>query len=164
VRQANERGRPIPKGWGLDREGHDTTDPADVIDSLALLPIAGAKGFGLGLMHEILTSGLMGGHLFGAGATGFSPPIGPMNVSQYFQAINVDCFMPIDEFRERMDDILTAVSNSAPRPGYDRVYYPGERSALEQERRQRDGIPVTRKMLGQLSDWCVRKQIRPPAA
>ncbi len=152
--QAHERAQPIPQGWGIDAAGQDTTDPADVLKSRALLPIAGPKGFGLGLAHEILTCVLMGGHLFGGGSTGFIPFDGPMNVSQYFQAINIDWFVPLDEFKARMDDALAAVGASLARPGVQHVYYPGEHSFAEEQRRQADGIPLPRKTVDALQAWC----------
>jgi LDH2 family malate/lactate/ureidoglycolate dehydrogenase len=152
--QAHERAQPIPPGWGIDATGQDTTDPADVLKSRALLPIAGPKGFGLGLAHEILTCVLMGGHLFGGGSTGFIPFDGPMNVSQYFQAINIDWFVPLDEFKARMDEALAAVGASLARPGVQHVYYPGEHSFDEEQRRLADGIPLPRKTVDALQAWC----------
>jgi LDH2 family malate/lactate/ureidoglycolate dehydrogenase len=163
VRQANELGRPIPQGWGLDVDGRDTTRPGDVIASLALLPIAGAKGFGLGLAHEILSSVLMGGHIFGEGATGFHPATSPMNVSYTLQAIDVETFMSLEEFRARVDEVLDTVSRSEPRPGVDRVYYPGEHSAEEEARRLRDGIPVTPAVMNSITEWCARLGVEPLA-
>ena len=43
-------GEPLPEGVGIDAEGHPTRDAALVRDGGALLPFAGYKGFGLGLM------------------------------------------------------------------------------------------------------------------
>lgn len=159
VFQAYERGEKIPLGWGIDNRGRNTTNPAAVIESHALLPISGPKGFGLGLAHEILTCVLMGGHLFGGGATGFRPPTGRMNVSQYFQAINIDWFVPLDEFRAKMDEALAVVQNSARRPGVERVYYPGEHSYEEELRRRKDGIPFPPDVIAQLNEWCKRVSI-----
>lgn len=162
VRQANERGVPVPDDWGLDSAGRPTTEPSEIIASRALLPVAGAKGFGLGLAHEILTSVLMGGALFGAGATGFQPYSGAMNVSQYFQAINIDWFVPIDEFKQSIDTALAEISASEPRPGVDRVFYPGEHSADEEVRRLRGGIPLPPEIHAHLVRWCERQSVAPP--
>jgi L-2-hydroxycarboxylate dehydrogenase (NAD+) len=161
IRQADELGQSGPIGWGLDVEGLETTDPKHILASKALLPIAGAKGFGLGLVHEILTCVLMGGHLFGAGGTGFRPYTNPMNVSQFFEAINIDWFIPLDEFRARMDEAMEAVNSIPPRPGFDRVYYPGEHSSLEEQRRKSDGVPLPKAVISQFNDWCERKVVAP---
>ena len=53
---AADRGEKIPIGWGLDKDGRDTTDPKAVE---TLLPLGGAKGAGLSFMIECLTSLLL---------------------------------------------------------------------------------------------------------
>ena len=44
IMAAADRGEKIPIGWGVDKDGHDTTDPKAVEN---VLPMAGAKGAGL---------------------------------------------------------------------------------------------------------------------
>ena len=62
-----QQNRKLPPGWLLDQQGNQTTDPNELLDGDrfvgALLPMAGYKGFGLGLVAEIL-----GGLLTGYGA------------------------------------------------------------------------------------------------
>ena len=53
---AADRGEKIPVGWGLDKDGNDTTDPKAVE---TLLPLGGAKGAGLSFMIECMTSLLL---------------------------------------------------------------------------------------------------------
>ena len=53
---AADRGEKIPIGWGLDAQGHDTTDPKAVE---TVLPLGGAKGAGLSFMIECLSSLLL---------------------------------------------------------------------------------------------------------
>ena len=53
---AADRGEKIPLGWGVDKDGRDTTDPKAVE---TVLPMAGAKGAGLSFMIECLTSLLL---------------------------------------------------------------------------------------------------------
>lgn len=161
--QAFEQDEKIPKGWAINVDGHDTDVPADALASRSLLPWGGHKGFGLGLAHEILTCVLMGGQLFGGGASGFLPHDGPMNVSQTFQAINIEHFVPLEQFKRQMDEVLSAVHASGPRPGFDSVYYPGEKGFLEQERRLRDGIPIQQRVLSELNALAAEVDIDPLA-
>ena len=58
--------RPVPEGWLLDPEGSPTTDPAVLYKPPlgSILPMGGAqayKGFGLGLVLDMLAGGLSGG-------------------------------------------------------------------------------------------------------
>ncbi|MGE3991920.1 Ldh family oxidoreductase [Pseudorhodoplanes sp.] len=151
VFQAFERKESIPTGWAIDADGNETTEPAKALSSRALLPWGGYKGFGLGLAHEILTCVLMGGQLFGAGGSGFLPHDNPMNVSQTFIAIDIAHFIPLDSFKETMDQALGAVQQTEARPSFDRAYYPGEKGFFEQARRERHGIPIQNRVVAELN-------------
>lgn len=48
-----QQGRALPPGWGLDREGRPSTDPAAVLAG-AMLPFGGHKGSALATMIELL--------------------------------------------------------------------------------------------------------------
>jgi len=52
-------GKPLGQGWAVDAAGHPTVDPSKVA---ALLPFGGHKGYGLGLLTE-LVGGMIGGWL-----------------------------------------------------------------------------------------------------
>jgi len=61
IKQAATEGREIPLGWAMDSDGNPTTDPkAGLAGGLA--PLGGAKGYGLGLMVDIMAAGLTGGN------------------------------------------------------------------------------------------------------
>lgn len=57
--KAAELGEPLPEGLAVDRDGAPLRDASRVNEG-AVLPMAGAKGFGLGLMVEILAGVLTG--------------------------------------------------------------------------------------------------------
>jgi uncharacterized oxidoreductase len=66
VRVKKIAGQACPEGWLLDSNGQPTTDPNTLYGNPpgSILPMGGAqayKGFGLGLMIEILTGALSGG-------------------------------------------------------------------------------------------------------
>jgi (2R)-3-sulfolactate dehydrogenase (NADP+) len=54
IKKAAAEGRPIPVGWGYDKDGNDTTDAAAVINGGALAPAGGYKGMLLGLLVDLL--------------------------------------------------------------------------------------------------------------
>jgi len=60
VTMAKAAGRPIPEGWAVDRTGAPTTDPEAAVNGGALVPAAGYKGWGLGLLVELMASALTG--------------------------------------------------------------------------------------------------------
>jgi uncharacterized oxidoreductase len=63
IRVAQIAGQTCPDGWLLDADGRPTNDPsARFADPPGtILPMGGYKGFGLGLMLDMLTGGLSGG-------------------------------------------------------------------------------------------------------
>jgi LDH2 family malate/lactate/ureidoglycolate dehydrogenase len=160
--QARERGEKIPDNWALDSEGNPTADPARAIASGVLLPFGGYKAFGLGMANEILTSVLFGGILFCGDSKGFLPYDGAMNTSYSFQAINIEWFMPLDEFKARMDIVIETIKSSKLRPGIDRILVPGERSASELQKRLHHGIPLQRRVFDDLSRWSRDLGLAPP--
>jgi L-2-hydroxycarboxylate dehydrogenase (NAD+) len=59
VQQYAREGKPLPPGTAVDRDGNETSDPAQ---AAALLPFGAHKGYGLGLIDELF-AGMIGGFL-----------------------------------------------------------------------------------------------------
>jgi (2R)-3-sulfolactate dehydrogenase (NADP+) len=80
-------GEPIPKGWAYDIEGNVTTDAQEALKG-TMAPSGGYKGFGTGLLVEILTACLAGGNL-GTQASSFAGEDGgPPSTGQFFITID----------------------------------------------------------------------------
>lgn len=62
ITMAKAAGELIPEGWALDSEGNPTTDPEAALAG-SLVSTGGYKGWGFGLMAELLAAGLTGGVL-----------------------------------------------------------------------------------------------------
>jgi LDH2 family malate/lactate/ureidoglycolate dehydrogenase len=150
---AKERGEPIPADWAIGTDGHPTTDPAEALRSLALTPFGGVKAFGLGMVHEILTSVLNGGAIFAGASTGFLPHQGAMNTSFTLIAIDIDAFQPLANFERRMASFLSTIKAVPPLDAAVPVRLPGERSLAEMARRRRDGIPLLATTHADLLAW-----------
>jgi len=84
-------GEPIPEGWAYDSEGNVTTDAQKALKG-TMAPSGGYKGFGTGLLVEILTACLAGGNL-GTQASSFAGEDGgPPGTGQFFIAIDPEKF------------------------------------------------------------------------
>ena len=161
IYQAKERGEQIPPTWALGPDGNPTTDPTIALATGVLLPFGGYKAFGLGAAHEILTSVLTGGPLSNAPWGEFTPYDKPMNVCLYLQAINIDWFTPVAEFKRQVDALIHAIKAAVLRPGVARVYVPGERGFLEERRRLRDGVPLPQRVFDDLQRWAGELRVAP---
>jgi LDH2 family malate/lactate/ureidoglycolate dehydrogenase len=93
-------------------------------------------------MVEILCAVLSGGAML-TQVGGMRETGKPMSVSHMFLAIDVDRFMPVDEFAKRMEWVREAVTHSQPASGFDEVMIAGDPEWRTVETRSRDGVPVS---------------------
>ncbi len=153
----------VPSGWSQDREGVPTTDMATALKGL-LMPLGGYKGSGLGMMVEILTGVLAGGPVFGTQVTGLRHQGRPMRVNHTFLAIDVERFMPLEQFQERMEWLIEEVKSAAPAKGYSEVLVAGEPEWRAEEHRKENGIPIADGVWQSLEDLARRLNVALPAA
>ena len=62
IKMAKAAGESIPEGWAIDADGNPTTNPEEALKG-SLISSGGYKGWGFGLMAEILAAGMTGGTL-----------------------------------------------------------------------------------------------------
>jgi uncharacterized oxidoreductase len=140
VRVKRNRGARTPDGWLLDNQGQPTTDPNALYQEPrgAILPLggsAGHKGFGLAMVVEIL-----GGVLTHAGYA--RPGASRFSNGTFIVVIDISAFIDPRQFRTEIDDLLAYVKSAPIAPGVEAILYPGEPESVEQQRRERDGIPL----------------------
>ena len=69
-----------------------------------------------------------------------------------FVVLDVSRFLPLDEFRTRVDQLIADVHASELAPGTERIYVPGEIEADRREQRRRDGIPLPNSLVTELDE------------
>jgi L-2-hydroxycarboxylate dehydrogenase (NAD+) len=156
--------KPLPLGWATDERGVPTADAGRVLDNFTkrsgggLLPLGGAgeefsgyKGYGMGLMVEILSAVLPGASFLTAvypqDASG--KPL-PANLGHFFGAWRLDAFRPADGFKTDMDRLIRELKAGNLAEGATRIYLHGEKEFEEAERRTSQGIPLGAKVEGSL--------------
>ncbi len=91
VKRAAEEGRAIPLGWALDKNGQPTTDPKSGLEG-SMMPAGGYKGFGQGLIVEIMCAAISGA-LLGTQMGSFTADDGkPIDCGQFFIALDPKTF------------------------------------------------------------------------
>jgi len=144
VRIAEKKGIKIPLDWIVDEEGNPTDDPNAFGGKTggSLLPL-GYKGYGLGVMGEILSGILSGGRILDEMPLWLVDTSLTVGIGHFMLAIHVDAFIPIQEFKNRADHLVQRI-HSAPRAkGVERIYLPGEIEHLSELKRRAEGIPVS---------------------
>ncbi len=141
VFKARINGQPtIPHGWALDSSGVPTNDTEEAWKGM-LMPLGGYKGTGLAMLADIL-SAVLGGGAMGKEIGSLRVRGRRLRVSQTFLAIDISRFIPVEEFRARMEQRVAEVKSAAPAPGYDEVLVAGDPEWRTERERERHGIPV----------------------
>jgi LDH2 family malate/lactate/ureidoglycolate dehydrogenase len=143
LRLAAKKGLPIPEQWALDRHGAPTTDPNEAIFHGFLQWAGGYKGFGMATVVEVL-AGVLSGGLFGQDVPTMKT-FGkePITTSAFYLAINVEHFMPVAEFTQRVDRLIRHIKSSEPARGVEEVFVAGEIEYRKKAQRLREGIPLS---------------------
>ncbi|MBN2308718.1 MAG: Ldh family oxidoreductase [Candidatus Hydrogenedentes bacterium] len=139
IYKARMENKPIPSTWALDADGAPTTDPHK---AAYWTPAAGAKGYGLGVIIDILTGILSGGT--------FGPHIPIMygdmdkhrNLCHLVGALDYRRFAGGDFFRDQVAAMVGELHAAPAAEGFASVQAPGEPEHLCHLQRSRNGIPI----------------------
>ena len=139
VRVKKIAGQSCPEGWLIDNQGRPTCDPNALYGNPpgAILPLGGAqayKGFGLGLMIEILTGALSGGNV------AKTVPYPKKGNCVFMLLIDPARFGGAGHFQSEVAQ-LTEYVKSCPRiEGCEEIILPGDPERRLAEQRQASGI------------------------
>ena len=131
MRELLADGQPLPEGWAVDDNGHPISDPAQAMAEGVFLPVAEHRGYGLGLVNELLAASL--------NAMPIALETPPGRYGGFFMAWRVDAFRPRDEFLRDVNHALDLVTGSPPLDPSRPVRYPGEQSGLALRRNSASG-------------------------
>ncbi|WAP60023.1 Ldh family oxidoreductase [Streptomyces sp. S465] len=160
IRQARANGTPLPEGAAATEDGTPTTDP----EKAAMpLPLGGAKGAGMSLAFELLTSVLVGAPIFAAFHSD-APEGRKHRQNALLIAVDPAAFGDPDGFTAAVDDTLDTLKALPVADGADGVFYPGERSASVLAERGEQGVPVAPKAWRELTRQAERLGIALPEA
>ncbi|MEP5730772.1 MAG: Ldh family oxidoreductase [Sulfitobacter sp.] len=119
ITMAKAAGQMIPEGWAVDAEGNPTTDPAAALQG-SLVSMGGYKGWGFGLMAEILAAGMTGGVLSRDVKPLKAPEGPPHDLGQYYIVIDPSAS---SDFGNRLAALSAAAGadEGARMPGQNKV-------------------------------------------
>ena len=160
---ARRRNGPVPEGWAIDREGRGTTNPNEMIDGGAMLPLGserergGHKGYALAMMVDILC-----GPLSGANWGPFAPPFAlrqeipkrsvGRGIGHFFGAMRIDGFIDTDQFKRQVDEYVRVFRATKPAPGTQGPLIPGDPEREAERVRRKEGVPLILPVVEELRD------------
>ena len=152
-----------PEGWIQKKDGSISTNPNELKDGGALLPLGGDrehgshKGFCLGAWVDIFSAVLSGAN-YGPWVPPFvsflAPPADPVGdgIGHFFGAMRVDAFRPADDFKKHMDNWITRFRSAKTVEGISHLVIPGDPERESELIRHKDGIPLNAKVVEDLKE------------
>ena len=138
VKRAAEEGREIPLGWALDAEGSPTTDPVKGLAG-SMAPSGGYKGFGQGLIVEVMCAALAGA-LRGPEMGSFQENDGkPIGCGQFFIALEPEMFSG-GAFHRQVKALAKSITVQQG------ARLPNARRMETRKRLAREGLPIARDL------------------
>lgn len=146
ITQYRNAGRELPEGVAATADGTPTTDPTQ---AKLPLPLGGAKGAGMSLIFELLTSVLVGAPIVSEFHDN-TPEGRKHRQNALILALDIAAFSDPTTFPAAVDTTLETLK-SLPRADENTdIRYPGESSSATAELRAAQGIPVAPKVWSEL--------------
>ncbi len=159
----NKKGLSVPEGWIVNSEGEVTTNPGEFIEIRknktdgGLLPLGGAgelhsghKGYALGVIVELMTAVLSGGHT--SNHVRAVPTI--EKCCHMFMAIDYSIFGNKEDIENGMSTYMQELRDSNKAKGQDRIWTHGEKELSNYENVRKNGLKVNQKTYEELVGIC----------
>lgn len=144
-------GKDIPEGWALGPDGQPTTNAKEALAGV-LLPIAGHKGYGMGIMVEAM-SAVMSGAAYGKNVThNLDDHEHIPNSGVFIMAIDPAKLMPEEEFSRRVEDYKTMIKTAKAAPGAE-ILLPGELEYRSQVKAASEGLEISDAVVNELIEF-----------
>ena len=118
----------LPPGIIIDKNGNPSTNPNDFYDGGALLPAAGPKGSGMGIIAELVGDAMLGKTL---------------EYNWLFILLRVDSFRSMTEYEKAASNFVNEVRNSKPIDENGKVLLPGEKETTSSKHAETNGIQIS---------------------
>lgn len=160
VRAAARAGEPVPPGWLVDDAGAPVTDPARFDAGTAHLTWLGApahKGFGLGLMVEVLSALVPGAGMGPVRGGGDDDDIGYLVL-----AVAPGALRDPEDFHRGAGALFGALLACPPSAPGGEVTYPGCPEARHAREAARLGVPLAEDLRAELAAVAARLALPAP--
>jgi LDH2 family malate/lactate/ureidoglycolate dehydrogenase len=161
------KGETVPEGWVYPSVMPFLDATGVVPMSVLQYPLGGGtltgghKGFGLGLLVDILSGALSGANT-GSRLAASQTPGTTSNMGHFFGALQVAGFRDETEFDADLDRLVEDVTCSPPEGGVERVVIPGEPEMRRRAESIRQGVPVLPAVAEKLRQVAADLGLDPP--
>lgn len=149
--------KPFPDNFWLGPNGEVSMDPNEFeLEEYIMIPFGMHKGFGLGVVMEMLTTGLSGAE-FHQQYVGFTKEQLPL--SHCFGAMRIDAFTNLEKYRRNVDSYIDYLHALPHRKGMSPVMVPGEIEARLENDSNENGVPIPYQVLLDMKSVAERYKI-----
>ena len=146
-----QEGGMLPTPCGYDMDGNETNDPAEIVRSGLMMPMAQWKGSALSIMVDLMVS------MASLGRTSLT--IGGMKdgekgMSQLFICLNPAAVVDMEAAEAQMEKTIEFLGSLEAREGMSGVHAPGENLEKTRARNRERGIPVTEATWAKIQELC----------
>lgn len=151
-------GTPLPDGVALTKDGEPTIDAGLAATPL---PLGGAKGAGLSLIIECMTSIALGNPLVSTALTD-AAQMSNFRLNTLIVAMDVAAFGEADKFASDVAATMDSIKAQPLADGADEILIAGERGAREFDQRMVEGITLSEKAWTGLVEQAEKLGVTPP--
>ncbi len=167
LRAYDHRRKALPEGWVVDGEGRPVRDAAMAVELVqreergGVTPLGGTpdasshKGYGLGMMVQLL-AGALGGGSFSPIRNRTQAGADPDNIGQFFLAIDPRAFRPDGAFEADVDAAIDVLHGARPVDPASPVLVAGDPEEQARQDRVEKGIPVPAPLREKIRAVCER--------
>ena len=161
VRVAFNKGQQVPDGWLLDPAGKPTTDPGVLYKEPrgSILPLGGSqayKGFGIGLVLDMLVGGFSGAPCSTPGAPNMS------GNAVFFLVLDIAQFTGAEHFLKEVSGLADNIKACPKADGVKDILVPGDPERRSCAQRRQSGIPLDDGTWKQLTTLAERLKVEIP--
>jgi LDH2 family malate/lactate/ureidoglycolate dehydrogenase len=163
-------GKEVPECWVISSSGEVMRgDAKRVYEAIrrreaAILPLGGYledfgghKGSGLALIVDVIC-GVLSGAAWGY-HVGYTT-VRDANVGHALIALDISKFMRLEEFYERLEQMISEIKSLKKSPWADNIWIPGEKAWLTMQTRLKIGIPIHLNILENLREIARRVGVK----
>jgi len=137
--------KPMPIGWGLDKDGKPTTD-ASKVEFMA--PIGDYKGVNLAIIIELIC-GILSRGAFARGIAKMGEYSKARKIPHMFMAMRISDFVDMDYYYSRLKEYIEDFRSCGEAGS---IYLPGEKEYLISCQRIREGVPCEANLILQFNE------------
>jgi LDH2 family malate/lactate/ureidoglycolate dehydrogenase len=101
-------------------------------------------------MIDVL-AGLLSGSQWGPNVKTYHQLAGPTGIGVFLMALDIERFMPLQQFKERIESYITSIKKTKKGEGVSQIYLPGEIELEREKQSLKEGVEISAEVAKDLN-------------